>query len=153
MTAPPTHAPGSKVLVAVVAGILVAVLAIVLLGGDDVVEYDPGTPEAAAQAYLQALFEGDGDAAHALLSPRHQARCEPYELDLHGEDFTSATFTETRIADGRATIDVRMSGSEFIPDPVVIGSHELHTEIVLESLDGEWRIVAADWPLDSCLWR
>lgn len=153
MATPPRSMPGSTIIAATAAVAVVAIAAIALLGTADMVVYDVESPEAAAQDYLQALFDGDLDRAYEFLSPDQQARCEPYELRISGDRFTSASFVGTATTGDRAIIDVRLSGLDVIPDPALFGTTELDTEVVLESVDGAWRIVAADWPLDRCLWR
>jgi hypothetical protein len=61
--------PAVWVIGLVVVGVLLAA-AVLLLGPPAVVEYEPGSPEAAAQSYVQALLDGDYDLAYDLLHRR-----------------------------------------------------------------------------------
>lgn len=135
--------------------IVVAIIATALLGGSDVTSYPPGTPEAAAQTYLQALFAADYEVAHGLLTPQLEAQCEAHDLRFDREsDMDRAVFDEVRVRGDTAVIDVSLRWMEYSPDPLVpLPSNEIDSRLVLERIDGEWRIASADWPLFSCEWR
>ncbi len=151
-----SHMPGTSVLIAIGAVIVLAVASIALLGGRNVAEYAPGSPEAAAQAYVQALFDGDSDAAYAMLSPELQRHCRALETDLGWTDSSAAVFENVRTRAGRVTIDVVLTGTGFEPGRLPIDQidqHEIDSQLSIEKSDGEWRIVAGDWPLYRCAWR
>lgn len=135
--------------------IVVAILATALLGGSDVTAYPPGTPEAAAQTYLQALFDGDYQVAHGLLTPQLQAQCDAHDLLFDREsDMDRAVFDDVRVRGDSAVIDVSLRWMEYSPDPLVeLSTNEVDSRLVLERIDTEWRIANADWPLFGCEWR
>ncbi len=151
---PARHIPG-KVTLAIAGAAIVAVgIVVALLGGPDVTEYPPGTPEAAAQNYVQALFDGDTHAAHAVLGTEIQQNCEPFQLGQEPwlEDGT-ARFTDVRVNGAQATIDVRITSTNVDFEPSPFNDNEIESRLVLESTNGEWRIVRADWPFDGCIRR
>ncbi len=135
--------------------IVVAIIATALLGGSDVTEYAPGTPEAAAQTYLQALFAADYEVAHGLLTPQLQAQCDAHDLLFDREsDMDRAVFDKVTVRGDTTVIDVSLRWMEYSPDPLVpLASNEVETRLVLERIDGEWRVASADWPLFGCEWR
>lgn len=147
------HMPGTAVLIAIGVTLVAAVATIALLGGRDVVEYAPGTPEATAQAYIQALFDRDYEAADALLSPAARARCPSSEIELDDTHTGVATFERVRRYENRVVIEILLAGARFEPGPFPIDTDQIETELTLRQLDGEWRIVAGDWPFDRCAWR
>ena len=150
MSADTVHVPGTALLLGAGAITLAVVIGIALMGSD-VAHYPAGTPEAAAQAYLQAQLDDDLNAAHALLAPRLQSRCRPYEL---GSPFDGgsyrAVFEEVDEDGAEVVITVRIEStgySDRLPLPAV---EEYMSQLVLEQFDGEWRIVHAEWPLETC---
>ena len=151
-----THSvSGTALLFGAGAVILVAIIGIALLAGSDVTEYDPGTPEAAAQNYLQALIDEDYTTAHALLSPRLQIRCRDYELSReYGPEMDRVVFEDVRHLDTSTVITLRITTLGYSAEPLPsVMRDEIDSRLVLEQFDGDWRIVDADWPLDYCDWR
>jgi hypothetical protein len=143
--------PAVWVIGLVVAGVLLAAV-VLLLGPPAVVEYEPGSPEAAAQSYVQALLDGDYDLAFDLLSPALRTDCRPHELaaELDVESLGSVVFTEVTVTGDRATIAVRLTPSVSGPGLVPGDPEEVDTRLVLQSADGGWVVVAADGPLYGC---
>jgi len=145
--------PGTAVLIGIGVALLAAIVAVAVIGGRGVVEYPEGSPEAAAQTYVQALFDGEDDAAYAMLSPALQARCVAVDSDVDATAAGSATFEDVHIRDDRVVIDVRLTGARFEPGPLPIQQEEIDARLTLVEIDGEWRISAGDWPLYRCIWR
>jgi hypothetical protein len=145
--------PGAGWLAAIGLGLAGALVAAFVLGGPGVSEYPPDTPEAAAQAYIQALFDGDGLAARDLVVPEHRFRCRSGLIEpVMGGEAMSATFVSVDIEAERAVIEVRISGERFEPDPFSYEFRE-DSRLILEHRDGVWLVADADWPLDECGWR
>jgi len=150
-----TRSHGTAVLIGTATVAIAAIITVALLGGSRVTEYQPGTPEAAAQRYLQALFDADYDTAHDLLEPRLLARCAPHELIYHpGPDMDRAVFRSVEERDESVLISIEITSTNVSPEPIpMIDTHEIDTHLVLEPWDGGWRIVDAGWPLAECDWR
>ena len=151
-----TRNPGTSILIGI--GILVglALLITLALARDDVRSYDEGTPEATAQAYLQALFDEDRETAHAYLSDELQSKCDPWDLDLWwARDASSAAFDEVRVDGDRAEIELRLVSDdyEFGIFPFDDYDYTRETELELRSSNGGWVITNATWPLAGCIWR
>ena len=146
--------PGTGVLIAGGLVIVAAIAAIALIGGPRVVEYAAGTPEAAAQEYVQALLDEDYDLAFTYLAPEIQADCD-VGAPSNGlaSDSAVIVFDNVRTFDERTTIDARISWNHYEPGPFPVDEHETTTRLTLELRNDEWRIVAARWPLDGCTRR
>ena len=147
------HMPGTAALVTIGVVLVAAVAAIALLAGRDVVDYAPGTPEATAQAYIQALFDRDYETADALLSPTARARCPSFDTEFNDTRTGAATFEQVRRYDDRIVIDILLTGARFEPGPFPIEEDRIETELSLRQIDGEWRIIAGEWPFDRCARR
>lgn len=138
--------------VAVVAIVLLAVVAAVVSAGRDDAQADLATPEGTVQAYLEAVLDGDTEAAAALLvSP---GSCD--EADLQATDVVDSARvvlleTEVDEADGGATATVVVEVTELYDEgPFGSGGYG-HTErLRLEEQDGGWRLSGVPWPLYDC---
>lgn len=149
------HMPGRTALIAIGSLLVVAAGGIALLGNRNIAEYADGTPEAAAQAYVQALFDGDTTTAYELLGERLRADCEPFQLDegIAERLDRTARFVDVAVAGEQATIRIRLSSSNVDFDPFPVDAFDTDTRLVLDLVDGVWRIIDAEWPLYGCMWR
>ncbi len=146
--------PGTPILIGITIVVVLALLVTLALAGGDVRTYEPGTPEATAQAYVQALFDEDREAAYALLSPEIQERCSELDLDLWWvRDSDSASFDEVRVDDGHAEIELRLVSTDSGIFPFDNYDYSRETELELDLIDGEWLVSDATWPLAGCIWR
>lgn len=146
-----TRLAPTVVLVAAGALIILAIATVALVGRDRIAEYEAGSPEAAAQTYVRSLFEGDYKTAYGLLAPDLQRRCEPEDLALHTElEDSTVHFTDVTELEGSVRIDLTLTDTVYGPGVVPMGRSEHGSRLVLEQIDGEWRIAAAGWPLDAC---
>jgi hypothetical protein len=138
-------------------GIGVAVVAIVLVGvavaatGGRVRAFPDGSPERTVQLYLEAVSDGDEDAALEYLSADLQRQCEDLvsrggPISYQGRDGVHAALEEATVRDGLARVQVRLT--ETYGDPPFGGGESTHTqEFELRQFDGEWRFVESPWPL------
>lgn len=148
--------PGSPILIGISVVVVLALLVTLALTDRNVRSYDPGTPEATAQAYIQALFDEDRAAAHGYLSSDLQDKCEPYDLELwwvRGAE--SASFDEVRIDGEHAEIELRLLSTDFELGIFPFDNYDYsrETELELDRVAGEWVITNATWPLAGCTWR
>jgi hypothetical protein len=147
------HMPGTTVLIAISVTLVAAVVTIAFLGRRDVEEYAAGSPEAAAQAYVQHLFDGEWDDAYAMLTPEAQERCAILDVAIDETDTRVATFEHVRTQNDRVVIDVRLTGTRFEPGPLPVDTTEIDTRLTLEQVAGEWRIAGGTQPVYGCAWR
>jgi hypothetical protein len=148
--------PGTPILVGIGVLVAVAVLVILALAGSDVRSYEPDTPEAAAQAYIQALFDEDPRTAYDHLSAHLQSQCEPNDLELWWvRRADSASFDEVRIDGDHAEIELRLMSNDYDRGIFPFDNYDYsrETELELDRVDGEWVITDATWPLAGCTWR
>jgi hypothetical protein len=148
--------PGTPFLIGIGVVVVIALIVALALAGGDVRTYEPGTPEATAQAYLQALFDDDEEAAHAYLSPALQERCEPWDLDTWwARDAESAVFDEVRVDGDHAEIELRLISREYDLGLFPFDNYDYtrETELELDRIAGEWVVTDATWPLAGCAWR
>jgi len=117
--------------------------------------FPPGSPEAAALAYVRALETNDLDAIYESLAPALRGECSFDEL-----------FSTTQVFDGflEASQRVSLSGVRPLERRTIVeievsraggglfGPNEYSYPITfsLEQVDGEWRFVEWPWPLHSC---
>jgi len=156
MNAKLSSKPGTPILLGIGILVLLALLVALAVAGSNVRTYEAGTPEAAAQAYIQALFDGDTHAGHGYLSEDLQRECEPWDLELwwvrHSD---SASFDEVRIDGDHAAIELRLVSSDYEVGVFPFDNYDYsqETELELDRFDGEWLITDATWPLAGCTWR
>jgi hypothetical protein len=148
--------PGAPILIGIGIFVALALLVTLALADRNVRSYDSGTPEAVAQAYIQALFDEDEDAAYSYLSADVQDECEPRDLDMwwvRGAE--SASFDDVRISGDHAEIELRLLSTEFDMGIFPFDNYDYsrETELELDRIGGEWVITDATWPLAGCIWR
>ena len=120
-------------------------------------EFAPGSPEAAVQAYLNALDADDFPAVRDALSPELQAACsiedmfggrypdqrrsilEDKRITLEGsQTFDETTFVIVRITEFR-------NGDLFGPSGYAFGD-----SFALKQFDGHWKFSENPWPRFDC---
>ena len=137
------------VLGAVVGGaVVLSVIVAVATSGRSSSEFPADSPEAAVQAYLEAILDRDATALDWLAD---DTSCETADLGLAPvPDSARVVLVESDVDGDRATVEVEVSeassGSPFDTYEFV------HVEVfTLEQDDGgEWRITGAPWPLYVC---
>jgi hypothetical protein len=127
---------------AAVALIAMAALAILLIDSGEDAVYEPGSPEAAVQAYAAAWDAGDADAAWALLTPQARARLTRLEIRSAmswDEDAPSRIWIEQRRdLDDRVVLTL---GVERTWDGLLGPDRDTHSlRLTLVELDDAWRI-------------
>ncbi|MBW3560883.1 MAG: hypothetical protein KY437_00130 [Actinobacteria bacterium] len=140
--------------VTVVSVIAVAVLAVVITTVREPESYPADSPEGVVQRYLQAVADGDLEAAAQLHTEEFRDRCEdhgPGRVPPRFEDRSfDADLVDTREVDDD-TIDVSVRITEFSGDPPFGGGGYDHEEIYrVQRVDGSWLIVDSGWPYYGC---
>lgn len=138
--------PERILVVVIIALVIVAVAVLVLSVGRRVDTYDSSTPEGAAQAYLNAAFEGDFDKAATFFEPTSD--CDAADLDrayLQNNVRISLVETITEASRSRVRISVEISSG----GPLGGVYREEHTLRLVQS-DGQWLLTGVPWPLYDC---
>ncbi len=132
---------------AVVVGLLV-VVTVGVLAFRQPLALTEGTPEATVQAYVQAVIDGDEDAAVALLHA--DLECDARHLgDAHIGDDVRVTLHETEVDDATAEIEVvvtTVSGN----GPFDVYEYDERYRFELVRQDGQWVITHRPWPYAAC---
>ena len=135
----------------IVLGIIVAVIVVIVavalvfaLQGPE--QFDPGTPEATVQGYLQAVIDEDQTAAARFLVPDLAKRCGS-DLDRirHYPRSFRAVVADTRPFGDQILITVEISegsGAGLFSD-----SYTFDETLVLEKAGDEWLIAQVPWPI------
>jgi hypothetical protein len=134
-------------ILSVTAVLVVASVAVALLG-DREADLPEGTPQAAVQAYLRAVADGDSTAAMEWYSPELLERCEPSYLRdslRWGPGRFRATLGEVIARDGAA--EVRVTVIQTYGDgPFGRSESRFEQSFFLEEYAEGWRFVEPPWP-------
>lgn len=135
---------GAVVLVAVV----VAIAAVALTAGRSEAQYEPGTPEAAVQAYLRGILERD-PAALEWMSP--DTGCDTTDLSQsYVPESARAVLVDAEVDGDQASVTVEISESS---GGTPFDTYEYtHEEVYTLERDGSgaWLLTGAAWPLYTC---
>ncbi len=144
------EAPSSRRQLAWIGGGLAAVvvLTLVVLAVRSPAEFEPGSPEAVVQDYLQAVLAGDERTAATFFA--EDSNCTRDDFDHR--DRTSnvrITLIDSEVfADDEATVEVRIRFDEGALD--TLSSYDLDETFFLVREAGDWRITNSPWPLFFC---
>lgn len=138
-----------RVLLYVVGGIvLLAVTAGVVAALRPAPEFEPGTPEAAVQGYVQAVFERDGPAAETFLASDSRCDVDDIERGLTDES-ARVVLRDSEVEDGTARVRVEfVYSSADGPFDAYEYSQERTFRLVREG--EEWRLTGEPWPAFPC---
>jgi len=105
---------------------------------------DPATPEGTAQAYYQAINDGDQEAALAYLVEG----CEGYQSYYWRDEVSiSVVILATDVDGNEASVDVRIT-EYYGSGPFGGGSYRHDETLEMERNDGGWLIRGLPWPWD-----
>lgn len=147
-----TGTPSStRILVWIGAGIVaLLVLVWVTVAIRNPAEFEPGSPEAIVQIYVQSVLDGDSDTAWALLTPALQRRCDVDDLeDRYRGRSGNVVLVDTDVQDDTARVELEFTAS-YGDDPFDVSDYSYGERFQLRLIDDEWRISAAPWPLYRC---
>jgi hypothetical protein len=146
-----TRSPGTPILIGIAIVVVLAIIIALALSERGIEHFEAGSPEATAQAYIQALFDDDFDEAYGYLSDDLQAGCRRADLSAPGLEDT-ATFEEVRRDGDHAEIELRLGEADFFPGDFPFDNYDWsrRTELELDRIDGVWRVTFAAWPVFRC---
>ena len=103
------------VVVGAIVGLIALAVVLVIAVPDRPPTYDPGSPEAAVQGFLQAYEEGDIDGAYALLSTRIKAdltlneyRRVDSEVSWQRDDDRRVVLVRSDVSGDQASVHLRI---------------------------------------------
>lgn len=113
--------------------------------------FDPGTPEAAVQDYIDAVLDDDADAAWALLAPGIQQRCgaEDLEARYRRDGSGRIILRDTTNRGESATVEIEFN-AVYLDGPFDVYESSYSERFNLRLVDGEWRISNVPWPYYWC---
>ena len=137
----------------VIAGGVVAIVLVVTIGlvaVRDPTVYEPGTPEAAVQNYVQASIDDDTDVLLSMLTEDLRGKCE---ADLtrwgHGDRYDNGEF-RVELGDIEITQDAAIAELTFryasSNGPFGGSGHSRDHQIFLVRIDDVWLVERATWP-------
>jgi len=113
--------------------------------------FEPGSPEAVVQQYVEAVLDEDSESAWALLTPSAQRRCDLEDLQgryIRGEQ-SRIVLIDSAIDDTDASVELQFSAAHG-DSPFDIYEYSFEEKFKLRDVDGAWRIAAAPWPFYRC---
>ena len=139
---------------AAILGLLIVVSVVVAIMQSEA-EFDPGSPEAAVQAYLRALEDDDFQSAYDALSPELQAGCSIEEMfggrdpDRWRLEDERITLQDARTLGETTFITVRISGFRN-GGPFGPSEYAFDENFALSKFDGRWKLSQDPWPRFRC---
>jgi hypothetical protein len=133
-------------------GMVLAVLVVGAIAGGlrDLPPLDPESPEAVAQAYLQAVFDRDLVDARGLLSEASAARCQLSDFrQAWVPESLTASLDDVRVTGPDAEVWVRIRTVSG-PGPFGGGDFSIREVLTLAREEGQWRLTGEPWPLMGC---
>jgi len=140
----------SSNIILVVVGTLVALLVAVsiFLALQPPTQFDPNSPEGAAQGYFQAIEDGDEALATSFLTEDLQEFCDGEWQYRDSEAASRVVITNTKIDGDAATVKVTITVS-YGDDPFGGGSYDQDETIKMVRVGDVWLISTLTWPMDA----
>lgn len=138
----------NRILAALGAVVAVLVVVGVVFAMQPPPQFDPESPEAAAQGYYEAVFDADEALATSYLTDKLKLACE-------GDLWFRSTRTDARVVMTRSEVDGDRAELDVAIDisagdaPFGGGSYRREDTVVLEMHDDVWLISEPTWPMDS----
>ncbi len=126
---------------------VVLVAAAVVVAVQPPQEFDPGTPEGTAQAYYQAILDGDEDLALSYLDEDLLAGCSRYELGYITPESARVVIARTEIDGDEARVDVVITET-WGEGPFGGGSNTVDETLIMTRSGDGWLISRTPWPVD-----
>ncbi|NND03380.1 MAG: hypothetical protein HKN91_11390 [Acidimicrobiia bacterium] len=113
--------------------------------------FEPGSPEAVVQEYVNAILDEDLNAALALLTPAARASCDIEDLEDHyirGEQ-SRIVLIDSEIDGSDATVELEFNAATG-DNPFDLYEYSFEQKFKLRQIDGAWRLSATEWPFYRC---
>ncbi|MEA3501341.1 MAG: hypothetical protein U9R47_01090, partial [Actinomycetota bacterium] len=137
----------SRIALMVIGGIAVILIAVaIVVAVQPPKEFDPGTPEGTAQAYYQAILDGDEDLALSYLDEDLLAGCSTHELSYFIPESARVVIAKTEIDGDEARIDVVITETRG-EGPFGGGSNTFDEALIMTRSDDAWVITSMPWPV------
>jgi len=133
--------------------VVIGCVSVVLIGVAIVVavqppqEFDPGTPEGTAQAYYQAILDGDEDLALSYVDEDLVADCSIHELRYVTPDNARVVIEKTEIDGNNASVDVVITET-WGEGPFGGGSDTFDETLFMTRSNDAWMISRMPWPVE-----
>lgn len=137
----------SVLIVAVAAVAVLVVVTVVALAVRSPTEFEPGTPEATAQGYVQAVVDDDATTAIGYLSEALKETCTPSDFrTTYIPESLRVTLSATAIEGETAEVDLNIEeGGGGLG-----GSYDYDVTLYMARQDGAWVISEPPWPIEFC---
>jgi len=138
----------SRIALIVIGGVAVVLIAVaIVVAVQPPQELDPGTPEGTAQAYYQAILDGDEDLALSYIDEDLIANCSTYELSHFAPDSVRVLIEKTEIDGDDARVDVVITET-WGDDPFGGGSNTFDETLLMTRSNEAWVISSIPWPVN-----
>lgn len=131
------------------AGLLV--VAAIVIAFREPAQLEPGSPEAVTQQYLEALLAEDATAAHDMLAPELQQRCDVRDLAdrYYRSEGERITLEDSRTDGNFAVVELEFTAT-YSNDAFNFDQYSYVERFDLELIEGQWRISEPPWPFYWC---
>ncbi len=138
----------SRIALSVIGAVAVVLIAVAIVIAVQPPEtLDLGTPEGTAQAYLQAIFDGDEDLASSYANEDLISNCSTRDLTHFTPDSARVVIERTEIDGDTATVDVVITET-WGEGPFGGGSNTFDETLVMARSGETWVISRMPWPID-----
>ena len=138
----------SRIALIVIGGVAVVLIAVaIVVAVQPPQELDPGTPQGVAQAYYQAILDGDEDLALSYIDDDVVANCSTYELSYFTPDSARVVIEKTEVDGDGARVDVVVTET-WGEGPFGGGSNTFDETLIMTRSDDAWVISRMPWPVD-----
>lgn len=121
------------------------VVAAVVGSNRNTADYEPGTPEAAVQAYFQALIDDRLSDAYELYSPELADTCDRSPFDAYSPSLSRVVLDEVTTDGSEATVVVRITQT-WDNGPLMVDESTFSETLSLVDEDGRWVFDRVPWP-------
>jgi hypothetical protein len=133
------------VIVTLVVGLVAAAITLSVIGPET--EYDPSTAAGVAQAFYEAIIDGDDQAALDLLEDDLAAECGTTRPDAVFPRSSSIRVTLVAVDVQGDTAVVTVDVTEVDdPSPFDVDGYTHRERLTMRSSSGTWRISESPWP-------
>lgn len=125
---------------------LITVVVLALTVGRNVEQFELGTPEGVAQAYLKAAFDGDFDEAASYFAI--DSECDATDLDrAFLQEDVRVSLVEVTTTGDKGTVRINAEIADGSPFG---GYYEEQHSLRVVREDNSWKLTGIPWPLYDC---